>query len=352
MGPFRPYELQSVNGLAGDPAVHIFIKRTGESLLFDLGDIGSLSHRELLKVRHVFVSHTHVDHFIGFDRLLRVNIPHRRSIHVYGPKGLAANIRHKILAYTWNLIDDDQINFVVSEIDASQKTLSRFTINKATDFELLPQGVDLCQDHFPLAILADRSQVTAVPLDHKGISSIAYQLCAPIHSKINSQRLDQLGLNPGPWVSDLQAKVANDELTGHMQVDGLSLPVIVLAKELVVKGEAFRFTYLTDISYDRNNLRSLKSAFSKTSCLLSECSFLDEDWQRAKEKAHLTTRQAALIACYLEAESLEVFHISNIYSQRLAEVVDEAQGFFQRFRCLPANLLQEEINREMMRCEN
>jgi len=346
-----PYQLQIVNGLAGDPAAHVLVRQTGEALLFDLGDLSALSHKDLLKVKHVFISHTHVDHFIGFDRLLRVNIPHRRCLYFYGPIGLAENIRHKILGYTWNLIDDDQLCFEVCEIDALSHTLVRSSLSKSSGFELIELARESCQDNFELVTLSDCSQVIAVPLYHKSIFSISYQLIYPIHSRINSQKMEQLGFKPGPWIKELQSKIARHDLAGVLQIDGQSLLVRSLAEELVKKEESHRFTYLTDISYDRRNLQRLKKAFSQTSCLLSECSFTDADYLRAVDKAHLTSRQAALIGAYLGADSLLLFHVSNIYSQRVEEVVAEAQEFFQSFQKLSAESLESEICREMTRCQ-
>ena len=61
-----------VNGRYGDPTVYVETLFKTRSVLFDLGEIASLSPRKIRRVDQVFVSHAHIDHFVGFDHLLRL----------------------------------------------------------------------------------------------------------------------------------------------------------------------------------------------------------------------------------------------------------------------------------------
>jgi ribonuclease Z len=74
-----------VNGRSGDPAVYIETLFEKRAILFDLGDIAPLSPRKVHRLDRVFVSHAHLDHFIGFDRLLRILIGREKTVALYGP---------------------------------------------------------------------------------------------------------------------------------------------------------------------------------------------------------------------------------------------------------------------------
>jgi len=84
-----------VNDRFGDPGLFVEMLHRREALLFDMGDLSQLAARDLLRVSHVFVTHMHIDHFIGFDALLRVSVGREKRIVMVGPEGTADRVGHK-----------------------------------------------------------------------------------------------------------------------------------------------------------------------------------------------------------------------------------------------------------------
>ena len=117
----RPiFHAELINRPFGDPGVFIDLKFERRAILFDIGEITVLPTRKLLRVSDVFVSHTHMDHFSGFDHLLRVCLGRDTGVSLYGPEQFITQLEHKLGAYTWNLVENYETEFVVvaHEIDS------------------------------------------------------------------------------------------------------------------------------------------------------------------------------------------------------------------------------------------
>ena len=54
-----------------------------------------------------------MDHFFGFDRLLRICLGRDKNMRWYGPPDFAAQVGHELAGYTWNLVENYPGDFVV-----------------------------------------------------------------------------------------------------------------------------------------------------------------------------------------------------------------------------------------------
>jgi ribonuclease Z len=81
----------------------------------ECGDASDLSVKDAQNADAVFLSHTHIDHFISFDTLLRHQIGGGKRIVVCGPKHITAQVRAKIKGYSWNLIEEGAIVYEVRD---------------------------------------------------------------------------------------------------------------------------------------------------------------------------------------------------------------------------------------------
>ena len=116
----RHFDPALVNDPFDDPGLYVDLVFERRALLFDLGDLRGLAPRKLLRVSDVFVTHRHMDHFAGFDQLLRLLLGREKTLGVHGPAGIIDAVEHKLRAYTWNLIEgyDGELTIRVKELDA------------------------------------------------------------------------------------------------------------------------------------------------------------------------------------------------------------------------------------------
>ena len=112
-----------INDPFSDPVLFIPFLFEKRALLFDLGDINSIASKELLKLTQVFVSHMHMDHFIGFDSLLRIFLGREKTVHFFGPPGFFKCVEGKLAGYTWNLVEEYQNDLIFKVTEVHQEML-------------------------------------------------------------------------------------------------------------------------------------------------------------------------------------------------------------------------------------
>lgn len=316
-----------INGPFGDPGLLVDCKFERRALLFDLGDLGVLPTRKLLRVSDIFVTHAHMDHFAGFDRLLRVALGRDTGVNLYGPPGFIERVGHKLAAYTWNLVDGYATDFVVTvrevAVDWSVRG-ARFRSRNRFDEERLPA------DQAPGGLLLSEPsfKVRASILDH-GIPVLAFAIEEAVHINVLKNRLTELGLPTGHWLTELKSLVraGADDATpvevrwrdrgGHrLRV----YPLAELRQRVLefVRGE--RICYVTDLAFTPQNVERVVALALGADRLYIECVFLESDRDHAARKAHLTARQSGMIAAASGAKVAIPFHFSPRYLEREADL--------------------------------
>jgi ribonuclease Z len=318
-----------VNGRTGDPALYIETLYERGAILFDLGDIAALSPRKVLRLEHVFISHTHIDHFIGFDRLLRLLVGREKTVRLYGPEGFIDRTEHKLAGYRWNLVERFAVDLVfeVMEIAASGETRSaRFRFKRAFAREDLGAGhmVDNVVYREPTF------QVSTAVLEHRG-PCLGFAISEAVHVNIWKNRLAERGLPVGPWLHDLKQAVVEDR-SGDFPVrtaDNKEMPLRML-RDLVTITPGQKIAYVTDVADTPENRARIVALARDADILFIEAAFAQADTILAAERAHLTTAAAGRIARLANARRVEPFHFSPRYDgqdeQMIIEVVAEFAG--------------------------
>ena len=100
---FRYLEPTCFSGLIDDPCLVIRDRPIHQSIMLDCGALSHVAKREMKPVRAIFVSHAHMDHFMGFDAFLRQVHASPRTIDIFGPAGFADRVEARLRGYDWNV---------------------------------------------------------------------------------------------------------------------------------------------------------------------------------------------------------------------------------------------------------
>jgi ribonuclease Z len=319
-----------VNGPFGDPALYVHLAHRGQALLFDCGELHTLTVRELLKVRAVFISHCHIDHLVGFDSLLRAFLYHDRSLQLFGPAGITDQLAGRLASYTWNLTAG--FAFVLTVREWRGDRLEETVFRAQSGFSAEPQSGRDCADG--LLYETPFCHVRAARLEHGDISSLAFCLEEPLHIAIHRDALDRRGFLAGPWLARFKDLVLEQAVGQTMMTVPLTdggtekVPLSELLKDIASTERGMKVCYVTDASPTAANLRKIVDFAAAAHLLVIEAVFAHQDLPRARLRNHLTARLAGCLGRLAGALRIRVFHHSPRYLDRPELLDAEAQDAF------------------------
>jgi ribonuclease Z len=326
---------QLVNGPWGDPVLYIEFQFDRRGILFDLGDIHLLPSRKLLKVTHVFVSHTHMDHFIGFDHLLRIFLGREKTLFFYGPTHFIDQLESKLNAYSWNLVENYPNNLVIvaREIRPDRVLEAHFPIGQSFHKSFFREtGTPF----LGLLHSEEAFQIRSVMLNHK-IPCLAFSLEERSHLNILKTGLEELKLPKGVWLKGLKGAIWRGE-GGDFPVrvwgkagDGFKerfYPLADLKKNLVREAPGQKITFVVDTVLNEETEKTVIGLARGADLLFIEAAFLDKERKRAWDKCHLTAAQAGRLARLAGVKRMIPIHFSPKYSQNPGLIEREALEAF------------------------
>ena len=173
-------------------------------------------------------------------------------------------------------------------------------------------------------------EITSRPLCHGSIPSMAYRIDEADKRNVDTSKLRELGLRPGPWL----AKIKDDSVEDSETVadgDGKFLSVGELRSKLLVTSAGNSLAYLTDFRLvpGTSEWEATVDWLRSVDTLICEAQYRESDDDLAEKNAHMTTKLVAELARAANVGELILQHISRRYEAiEWPEMQAEAQSVF------------------------
>ncbi len=310
-----------VNGIFGDPLLHLRLRHHKRSLLFDIGESTRLPARIAHQVSDVFVSHAHFDHIGGFLWLLRSRIGVSAACRLYGPPGLTRHVMGLISGIRWDRIGARGPRFEITELHADRLVRHRLQTGQAT-----AQFVEQRPTVDGILLQDSGFRVQAETLDH-GIPVLAFAFETTQTLNVRKGRLAACGWSPGAWLGTLKRAVQDQRPDTVIRLpDGSDALAGELALQLLHIAPGQRLVYATDVADTHANRERLVAFARGADTFFCEASFVADDVEQALHTGHLTARACGEIARAAEVKRLLPFHFSRRYQDDPLQVYAEVRA--------------------------
>ncbi|MFK7115559.1 peptidase [Flavobacterium oreochromis] len=291
--------------------ISILIKPENYSYNFicECGDASDLTVKECQNTEAIFISHTHIDHFVNFDTILRHQIGIQRRVIICGPEGITNQVQSKIKAYQWNLIEENAIVYEVREIKNDKSIICSEIRPAAWDIIPLEQELEHLYSN-------DKFYVEFEILDHK-TPSIAYLFKERDTLKIDITKSNFKG---GAWVNTLKEAFNSQNQEALITIENQTFT----AKELyhlleIKKGDALGI--IMDHAANPSNHDKIQERFQNTNTVYIECFYKNEDQAQAEMNFHSFSKASAAIMKRSKVKNAIPVHFSRKYKEEDIQMI-------------------------------
>ena len=260
---------------------HMFLIDCGEGTQVEL----RRNKVKFARIKHIFISHLHGDHFFGLVGLISTFrlLTRETDLHIYGPKGL-------------------------KEIITLQMKLG----DSWTNYKLIFH--ELTSNNSELIYEDEKVEVHTIPLEHR-----IYTNGFLFKEKIGERHLDMSAIN------EANIDVAYfRKLKQGFDVENNDGVLIDHKKVTTDPNPPKSYAFCSDTAYNESIVPIIKNV----DVLYHESTFLEKNAKLAPRTKHSTAKQAATIASRANAGTLILGHFSTRYKD-LSEFKTEAETVFK-----------------------
>jgi ribonuclease Z len=274
------------------------VQREGDLMLFDCGEG---TQRQMMRFQtgfslgSIFVTHLHADHFLGIIGLLRTMSLQGREepLDIYGPRGSRRTLETAVA------LGVERVGFPVA-------------------IHELSAGDRVVRDAYDIVAFRAAHGATAL-----GFALVEHERLG----RFDPDRAKALGVPEGPLFGRLHRGEA-------VTIDGRRID----PAEVVGPSRAGRRIVYTG---DTAPSRDVVEAARECDLLIHDCTFGEEETERARETDHATATDAARVAREANVRRLVLTHVSARYSDAPAILEREATQIFEGARVAYDGMVME-----------
>ncbi len=317
-------EIRLVNGSAGDPVLFLDYPGRDDAILFDAGENGRLDSKRLGDLEAVFVTHHHIDHFIGLDRIVRANLDRDKTLHLFGPAGTIRKVHDRIKSYEYPFFPFQKLTLLVRDVEAGRITTAALECSKR-----FPEPEPAEESWAgPTLFRGDGFHVEAAFADHS-VPCLAFALVEEPGYHPDPAKLASGSIRPGPWVGQVLARLRKGEPPdAPVTLSGGRFALGDLAESYFARSPGVRVAYVTDTAWSDAARPGLLRLAHRAWRLYCDSFYSIAHQGQADKHRHMTATAAATFAREAKVESLVLIHFAGRYAGKYETLVEEARAIF------------------------